>query len=194
MDFNDLEHLTLRLLRDQKGEPTPTALLLRERYAEVMVDEYQDTNAVQNAIFDALTRDGQNLFQVGDVKQSIYRFRLADPTIFLKKYHTFRPAGEEKEGQPRTLVLSRNFRSRVSVLEGINFVFDHIMSQAFGELDYTEDQRLYPGFPYPDHPDDRVELDVVDLSPLERQEGQPSIPKDLVEAEFVARRVEVLLR
>ncbi len=194
VDFNDLEHLTLRLLRDQKGEPTPTALLLRERYAEVMVDEYQDTNAVQNAIFDALTRDGQNLFQVGDVKQSIYRFRLADPTIFLKKYHTFRPAGEEKEGQPRTLVLSRNFRSRASVLEGVNFVFDHIMSQAFGELDYTEDQRLYPGFPYPDHPDDRVELDVVDLSPLERQEGQPSIPKDLVEAEFVAKRVEALLR
>lgn len=194
VDFHDLEHLTLRLLRDENRASTPTALLLRDRYAEVMVDEYQDTNAVQNAIFDALTQEGRNLFQVGDVKQSIYRFRLADPTIFLQKYHTFRRGEQAKAGMPRTLVLSQNFRSRASVLEGVNFVFDHILSRDFGELDYTEDQRLYPGFPYPDHPDDRVELDVVDLSVLERQEGQPSIPKDLVEAEFVAERVDRLLR
>lgn len=194
LDFNDLEHLALQLLRTQDGGPTATALLLRERYAEVMVDEYQDTNAVQNAIFDALTEEGRNLFQVGDVKQSIYRFRLADPTIFLKKYHTFHPAETAQEGIPRTVVLSRNFRSRPSVLDGVNFVFDHIMSRDFGELDYTDDQRLYPGFPYPEHPDDRVELDVVDLSSLERQADQPSISKDLVEAEFVAERVEQLLR
>ncbi len=192
-DFNDLEHLTLKALMDDEHRPTQLALQLRGRYAEVMVDEYQDTNAVQNAIFDALTEDGKNLFQVGDVKQSIYRFRLADPTIFLKKYHTFRPAGEAKEGQPRTVVLSRNFRSRASVLSGVNFVFEHIMSQQFGEMDYTEDQRLYPGFPYPDHPDDRVELDCIDLAELERDEHEAKIHKDQVEAEFVAKRVEQLL-
>lgn len=193
VDFNDLEHMTLRLLRDGEHNPTDTALLLRERYAEVMVDEYQDTNAVQNAIFDAVTREGENLFQVGDVKQSIYRFRLADPTIFLKKYHAFPLAEEASRFAPRKVVLSRNFRSRLSVLEGVNFVFDHIMSLQFGEMDYTEDQRLYPGFPYPEHPEDQVELDVVDLSVLERQSDQPGIPKDLVEAEFVARRVAELL-
>ena len=193
VDFNDLEHLTLKALVADDHQPTPLALQLRGRYAEVMVDEYQDTNAVQNAIFDALTVDGKNLFQVGDVKQSIYRFRLADPTIFLKKYHTFRSSAQAKDGQPRTVVLSRNFRSRESVLSGVNFIFEHIMSQQFGEMDYTEDQRLYPGFPYPEHPDDRVELDCIDLSGLERDEQEAKIHKDQVEAEFVAKRVGELL-
>lgn len=194
VDFNDLEHLTLKALVDGAGDPTPLALQLRERYAEVMVDEYQDTNAVQNAIFDALTHDGKNLFQVGDVKQSIYRFRLADPTIFLKKYHTFCHCAQAKEGQPRTVVLSQNFRSRASVLNGVNFIFEHMMSKAFGEMDYTEDQRLNPGFPYPEHPDDRVELDVIDLSQLEQEEHTAKIPKDRIEADYIAGRVEQLLK
>jgi ATP-dependent helicase/nuclease subunit A len=158
-----------------------------------MVDEYQDTNAVQNAIFDALTSGGRTLFQVGDVKQSIYRFRLADPTIFLHKYHSFLPAARAKETQPRTIVLSRNFRSRASVLEGVNFVFEHLMTRAFGEMDYTDDQRLYPGMAYPPHPDDRVELDCIDLSALEQEEKAAKIPKDQVEADYVARRVGELL-
>ena len=193
VDFDDLEHLTLRLLTAPDGGASEVAHTLRARYAEVMVDEYQDTNAVQNAIFDALTGDGQDLFQVGDVKQSIYRFRLADPTIFLRKYHSFRPAPEAKEGQGRVIVLSRNFRSRASVLEGVNFVFSHIMTRDFGELDYTEDQRLNPGFPYPPHPNDAVELDVLDLSAVERAEHQARIPRDQLEAEHVARRVRALL-
>ncbi|MCD7733692.1 MAG: helicase-exonuclease AddAB subunit AddA [Clostridiales bacterium] len=193
VDFNDLEHLTLKLLLDREGQPTPLASQLRNRYAEVMVDEYQDTNAVQNAIFDAITRDGSNLFQVGDVKQSIYRFRLADPTIFLHKYHTFPQTDRPEEGQPRTVVLSQNFRSRASVLAGVNFVFENIMSTQFGEMDYTRDQRLNPGFAYPEHPNDRVELDCLDLSALEREEDSAAIPRDQVEADFVARRVEELL-
>lgn len=88
------------------------------------MDEYQDTNAVQNAIFNALTGGGKTLFQVGDVKQSIYRFRLADPGIFLDKFNRFPRGGQAAEGEPRTLVLSRNFRSRPSVLEAVNFVFE----------------------------------------------------------------------
>ena len=82
LDFSDLEHLTVRLLTDQEGRPTELARQWGSRYAEIMVDEYQDTNQVQNTIFDALSQEGKNLFMVGDVKQSIYRFRLADPTIF----------------------------------------------------------------------------------------------------------------
>jgi len=193
VDFNDLEHLTLKALTDKSGSVSALALQLRTRYAEVMVDEYQDTNAVQNAIFDALTEEGRNLFQVGDVKQSIYRFRLADPTIFLHKYHTFSRDPAAQAGQPRTLVLSRNFRSRSSVLEGVNFIFENVMSRSFGEMDYTDDQRLNPGFPYGPHPDDRVELDVVDLSALEQKEHTAKIPKDQIEAEFVAKRVDNLL-
>jgi ATP-dependent helicase/nuclease subunit A len=159
-----------------------------------MVDEYQDTNAVQNAIFDALTDDGKTLFQVGDIKQSIYRFRLADPTIFLKKYHTFVDGGKAKEGQPRRLVLSRNFRSRPAVLEGVNFLFENLMTAELGEIDYTDDQRLNPGLMgLPPREDGDTELNVVDLSTLEQEADKAKIPKDKVEAYFVAKRVRELL-
>ncbi len=193
VDFSDLEHLALKLLVDGEGKPTPAAERWADRFAEVMVDEYQDTNEVQNAIFDALTAGRNDLFQVGDVKQSIYRFRLADPTIFLGKYDAFRPYTEAAEGEPRTIVLSKNFRSRAKVLEGVNFLFENLMSRSFGELDYTADQRLYPGLSYPDHPDDRVELDVVDLDGVEAAEDEARMSWNLAEARFLARRIRELL-
>ncbi len=193
LDFNDLEHFTVDALV-QNGAPTALARRCQERFAEVMVDEYQDTNAVQNAIFYGLTDGGRTLFQVGDLKQSIYRFRLADPTIFLNKYHKFVPGGEAQPGQPRRLVLSRNFRSRKTVLDGVNFLFEHLMTAPFGEIDYTEDQRLNLGLlDQPPREDDRVELNVVDCSSLEMEEGQARPPRDQVEARFVARRVRQLL-
>ena len=89
LDYNDLEHETLRLLVGKDGRPTAAAREIAERYVQIMVDEYQDTNAVQDAIFRSISKAGENLFFVGDVKQSIYRFRQADPTIFLEKYKTF---------------------------------------------------------------------------------------------------------
>ena len=116
MDFSDQEHYAIRLLQGDDGAPTPLGRQLSGRYREIMVDEYQDTNEVQNCIFRAISRDGQNLFTVGDVKQSIYRFRLADPTIFLEKYLAYRPAEEAEEGQPRKVLLSQNFRSRPQVI------------------------------------------------------------------------------
>ena len=112
VDFSDLEHLTVKLLLDDRGEPTQTARMWADRFEEVQVDEYQDTNQVQNAIFRAISHQGRTLFQVGDVKQSIYRFRLADPTIFLDKYHRFPDGAKARPGQPRRRVLSKNFRSR----------------------------------------------------------------------------------
>ena len=145
LDFSDLEHCAVRLLVGKDGLPTELADQWGARYAEVMVDEYQDTNEVQNAIFSAVSGQGKRLFMVGDVKQSIYRFRLADPTIFLEKYRSFRPAGEAAEGEPRRILLTRNFRSRPQVLEGANFLFRNVMSTEFGEMDYTGDEALYPG-------------------------------------------------
>ena len=193
LDFNDLEHFTVKALVEDH-QPTELARHWHSRWAEVMVDEYQDTNQVQNAIFDALTDGGKNLFQVGDIKQSIYRFRLADPTIFLRKYHTFAPAALAREGQPRLLVLSRNFRSGKAVLDAVNFVFEHIMSEAFGEIDYSEDQRLNPELSVSEgEGTDGVELNVVDLSTMEQHEQEANIPKDQVEARFVAQRVRRLL-
>ena len=191
IDFADGEHLTAALLTDGEGNPSPLALEWRKRYVEIMVDEYQDTNGVQNAIFDALSQ-GDNLFLVGDVKQSIYRFRLADPTIFLDKYRRFAPWEEAQPGQGRTIPLSHNFRSRPEVLDATNFVFRNVMTQSVGELDYDEDQALRHGR-QDLQPDGRyaTELCCVDLSALPEQEDK--VNKDLVQARLVAARMKELL-
>ena len=190
VDFADLEHMAVRLLVGEDGAPTELARQWSARYDEIMVDEYQDTNEVQNAIFTALSREGRNLFLVGDVKQSIYRFRLADPTIFLGKYRAFADYTRAAEGEERRLILSRNFRSRPEVLEGANFVFRNVMSADFGEMDYTADEALYPGAPFP--PDGRyaVELDAVDAS-AEGEEEKTA--RDLIEARFAAKRIRTLV-
>ena len=188
LDFNDLEHLTLRLLGEAE-----TARVLSARFTEVMVDEYQDTNEVQNAIFSALSGGGRTLVQVGDVKQSIYRFRLADPTIFLKKYNTFPRMGKEEAGRPRLGLLTRNFRSRAQVLGAVNDLFRAIMSPTLGEMEYTAADALYPGAAYPDADNSRwnTELDV--LLAGEGEEKEEKLPKDLMEARFVAGRLRELI-
>ena len=193
LDFSDLEHFAVRLLRDERGEPTPLARAWGARYQEILVDEYQDTNQVQNAIFSAISEGGRKLFEVGDVKQSIYRFRLADPTIFLDKYRRFREGDGAGEGEPRKRVLSRNFRSRPQVLEGCNDLFRNIMSTELGELDYTDDQALVPGADFPAGEGYALEADLLDLSCLGEQEGEKD-SKDLLEARFAARRIGELLR
>ena len=200
LDFSDLEHCARALLQDAGGGPSPLADQWGARFDEVLVDEYQDTNQVQNAIFSAISRGGRKLFQVGDVKQSIYRFRLADPTIFLEKYRRFSPGDRAEEGEPRRRVLSRNFRSRPQVLEGCNDLFRSIMSEEFGELDYSEDQALAPGRDFPEEAERKssaedpyaLELDALDLSFLGEEEGE-SVRKELLEARFAARRVRELL-
>ncbi len=195
LDFSDLEHCAVALLTDREGAPTPLALEWSRRYEEIMVDEYQDTNQVQNAIFTALSREGRNLFLVGDVKQSIYRFRLADPTIFLEKYRTFRPADRAAEGEPRKLILSRNFRSRGEILSAVNDVFSAVMSPAFGEMAYTDQERLYPGAEYPPAAEPCVELTVIDMqgeADGEEAEG-PRTDRSLLEARWAARRIRELL-
>ena len=195
VDFSDLEHLTVKLLLDDQGQPTQAARMWADRFEEVQVDEYQDTNQVQNAIFQAISHQGRTLFQVGDVKQSIYRFRLADPTIFLDKYRRFPNGASARPGQPRRRVLSRNFRSRPQVLLGCNDLFRNVMSGDFGELDYTEDQALVPGaaFPDPEGADYALELDVLDLAYLGEQSQEDRENKDQAEARFAARRVRELL-
>ncbi len=192
MDFFDLEHAALGLLREADGTPAALARQLSTRYTEVMVDEFQDTNEVQNAIFDAISGSGRKLFLVGDVKQSIYRFRLADPTIFLGKYLTFRSYTEAVEGENRRVTLSRNFRSRPEVLESVNYLFQNIMSVEFGEMDYTGEEALYPGAAFPERDGCRTELDVLDCGALEAG-GSGRTDKNLIEARFVARRIRRML-
>ncbi len=197
IDFADGEHLTAALLTGEDGAPSPLARDVGRQYREIMVDEYQDTNAVQNAIFGALS-SGDNLFLVGDVKQSIYRFRLAEPGIFLQKYEQYPRLEEAAPGQGRKILLSDNFRSRPEVLSGVNFIFRNVMTRAVGELDYTDAEALRPGRAEltPD-PRYAVELNCVDLSALpDRSEeaGEEEQPdKDLLTARAAAQRVRELL-
>ncbi len=193
IDFADGEHLAVRLLTNPDGTPSGLAHDVGKQFVEIMVDEYQDTNAVQNAIFGALSA-GDNLFMVGDVKQSIYRFRLAEPGIFLDKYQRFAPAEEAAPGEGRKILLSDNFRSRPEVLDGANFIFRNVMTRTAGELDYTEAEALRPG--RADLPPDeryRVELNCVDLSTLTDDGEEEKTDKDLVVARAAARRVRALL-
>ncbi|MCQ2406187.1 MAG: UvrD-helicase domain-containing protein [Oscillospiraceae bacterium] len=146
LDYSDLEHLTLKLLIDpETGKPGELAKKIASRYTEIMVDEYQDVNEVQNTIFNAISKDGKNLFTVGDMKQSIYRFRMADPGIFQEKYSFLPKLSEAEPGESAKIFLSRNFRSRSVIIDFANMLFERVMSLKVGEIEYDEDSRLVFG-------------------------------------------------
>jgi len=168
IDFNDLEHYCLQVLFSD-GKPTAAARELRERYEEILIDEYQDSNLIQELIISAVSGndDGRyNIFMVGDVKQSIYRFRQAMPELFLSKYMTYH---HEKGHENRVIQLFKNFRSRREVINGVNYIFRQIMSEEVGELEYTENEYLSPGAEFPE-PENNciaggpVEIHILDLS------------------------------
>ena len=184
LDFGDLEHHTLDLLYGKsRSGISAAAREIGSRFREVMVDEYQDSNAVQDAIYNALTDKRQNLFLVGDVKQSIYQFRLADPGIFLDKYAAFAHADDASPGQGRKVMLSRNFRSGGAVLEAVNDVFRLCMSPQVGGLDYGKDEALYEGIPHTPLGQPEVRLHCVDVQEDTYRE----------EAEYVAAQIQHMI-
>ena len=205
MDFNDLEHEALKVLivcedgrpviRDGEYVYTEAADELSRQYEEVLVDEYQDSNLVQEALLHAVSRErfGQpNVFMVGDVKQSIYKFRLARPELFLEKYHSYEKY-DGASGSNRKIELHQNFRSRNQVLQGINDVFYQIMTENLGNIRYTEDAALHAGAVFAE-PEDREksvaqlpELLVVDT-------GNEALSKlDEEAADFTAKELEAKL-
>ena len=190
-DFSDLEHGAVRLLLE-KGSTRPTKIAkeISARFSEIMVDEYQDTNEVQDAIFKAISGDGKNRFMVGDVKQSVYRFRLADPTIFLKKYKAYRDYREASDGEPRRILLSENFRSGEGILEAANAVFSACMSEQVGGLVYGQEEALVPGIEHSPLPYPSVELHCI-VTAEDSDEDAPE--KTAAEAAFVADRIRRLL-
>lgn len=184
MDYTDLEHKMLDLLLGKRRTaPTLIAKEIGSRFREVMVDEYQDTNEVQDAIFGALTQERNNCFMVGDVKQSIYQFRLADPSIFISKYNSYLNAQNAANGEGRKVLLSSNFRSSGGVISAVNHVFTHSMSPDVGGLYYGEEELLREGIPHVSLGDPEVELYALDV-----QEDTYS-----EEANFVAERICTLL-
>lgn len=184
LDFSDIEQRMLDLLWGKnRSSLTVTAEEIGNRFREIMVDEYQDSNEVQDAIFSALTYRRKNCFMVGDVKQSIYQFRLADPSIFLKKYNTFFPAETANTGEGRKVLLSSNFRSSAGVISAVNDVFAGCMSPKVGGLMYGEEEMLREGIPHIALPEEEVSLYAIDVQKDTYQE----------ESAFVANHIQSLL-
>lgn len=184
LDFSDLEHRTLDLLLGkQRSGPTKISEEIGARFREVMVDEYQDSNQVLDAIFGALTAKKQNCFMVGDVKQSIYQFRLADPSIFVGKYNHFVSADSAANGLGRKVILSKNFRSCGSVIKAVNDVFTTCMSPDVGGLHYGKEEALYEGVSHIPPHEPEIELYGLEVESDTYSE----------EAAFVAQRIRQLL-
>ncbi len=219
LDFNDLEHYCLEVLTERDAEggivPSEAAMMYRERFKEILVDEYQDSNLVQEVIVNTISgkeKDGPRVFVVGDVKQSIYRFRQARPELFLSKYKNY---STETGCRDRKIMLYRNFRSREDIINAVNLVFGRIMSNTVGELDYTAEEALNPGaeYPAPAEGDQEVggpaELHIIDraddaakevLPPEEEEyDGEEALlgedEPDAVQSEaiLIARRIKELV-
>ena len=215
LDFNDLEHLCLKILIDKDENnniiPSKVAEHFREFFDEVLVDEYQDSNSVQETIIDLVSRRSlkeANVFMVGDVKQSIYRFRQAKPELFLDKYNKY----SLKEGKSnRKIQLYKNFRSRQEVIEGVNYIFKMVMSQTVGELEYTNEETLNLGADFKSTNDENsilggdIELHILDKSGIVKEENidvsdeesegkeeEEDIDAITLEAKIVSKRIKEL--
>ncbi|MGV3075610.1 helicase-exonuclease AddAB subunit AddA [Clostridium baratii] len=205
LDFNDLEHLCLKILIDKTEDgdivPSKVSENFRELFDEVLVDEYQDSNNVQEAIINLVSRkntDNPNVFMVGDVKQSIYRFRQAKPELFLEKYNTY---SRNDEGKNKVIQLYKNFRSREEVINAVNYIFKEVMSLNVGELEYTEDEALNLGANFKELNEEgaykggEVELHVLDknITSENEDEDEEDIDSINLEARVVARRINELM-
>lgn len=205
VDFADLEHYCLRILQERSADgtniPSEAALFYKRHFNEVLVDEYQDTNFVQESIIRSVCKDKEatgNLFMVGDVKQSIYRFRLAEPGLFLKKYKLFSPTGNQ---HGLRIDLSQNFRSRAEVLDGTNYIFKQIMDEKVGEIFYDHQAELKLGASYPESKQTKAELLIInhDGEELPEQEEEDStfdaaeLETVQLEARLMAQKIKALL-
>jgi len=186
LDFNDLEHFTLKLLCDeQTGKPTLLARETAQKYTEIYIDEYQDTNGAQETIFQMLSADNNTGFFVGDVKQSIYGFRQADPQIFLEKKAAFTPY--DGEHYPACISLDKNFRSRKEVTDIVNFVCNQVMTEDFCGINYRDGEQLVHGAT-----DAKAEV-PVEILLAEDPFSAAEMNVETLEARIIAQRVEQLL-
>lgn len=186
LDYSDLEHYTLKLLvkeEDGKVVLTEMAHKIASQFDEVMVDEYQDANEVQDIIFKAVSNEEEDLFVVGDVKQSIYSFRQAMPKIFIDRKEKYPLYVAEKDNYPGRIVLEKNFRSRKEITDSVNFVFDSIMSKDCGDIEYNEEETLVCGATYNDTDETKVSLNLIDMDYEEETD------KCIVEADFIAKEI-----
>lgn len=195
IDFNDMEHLALSILvkkEDGKLVYTETADKLANRFEEILIDEYQDSNQLQEVILNAVSKtrlsgENNNIYMVGDVKQSIYKFRLACPELFIEKYDTYSETGDNVR-----IELQKNFRSRENVLECANDVFSHIMNKNFSGIGYDESVRLNAGFPYPEYSGNNYGDDAnksTDVILISSENEEEATTREL-EADRLAKLIE----
>ena len=206
IDFNDIEHFALKILLDENNNPTEVAKKYKEKFEEIAIDEYQDSNLVQEAILTSISK-GNNIFMVGDVKQSIYKFRQARPELFLQKYDEYKNKEEKTQEDNLKIQLFRNFRSRQNILNITNLVFESIMSKELGDINYNENEYLNYGANYTEPEEAKncagiAELDIIDLKEDESitafegeedEEEQERVEDDVLEAKFVANKIQELL-
>ena len=219
VDFSDVEHFALQILLKEDGTPSEIAKKYQKKYEEIAIDEYQDSNLVQEYILNSISREN-NIFMLGDVKQSIYKFRQARPDLFLEKYKTYQTKNNQKDGDNLKIQLFKNFRSRKEVLDFSNKIFTSIMSEELGELNYTEEEYLNLGANYEDTNQDlKAEIDILltddtdeeDLSAEQKASATTSTWKETngeendseeeiervenieLEAKFVANRIKELV-
>lgn len=189
IDFSDLEHGMLRLIVNERGEETPLCAKLRDQYYEILLDEFQDTNILQFEIFTHLSKNEGNLFMVGDIKQCIYKFRNADPSIFMSLYKAY---GRGNGG--RLIKLFKNFRSRHEVVDSVNYVFSSVMSENLGGVDYTKDEYLIPGAKYLENQGCETEIILTDTSETEAyEESLADVENGELEAMNIAERIKKLV-
>lgn len=206
MDFSDMEHLALKILvkKDENGNVVKSEIAKKyeNKFEEIAIDEYQDSNLVQEYILTSVSR-GNNIFMVGDVKQSIYKFRQARPKLFLDKYDSYKL--DPVNGENRKIQLFKNFRSRSNILDFTNLVFEDIMSRKLGNIEYNQDEYLNLGANFEEiqNQDYKTELEILDLSEEnddiwktdeeETEEEQEKVEDVVLEARFVARKIKELI-
>ena len=202
VDFSDIEHFALKILLEKKEDkyiPTKTAEKYMEKFEEIAIDEYQDSNLVQEYILNAVSR-GNNIFMVGDVKQSIYKFRQARPELFINKYETYKLKEQKNESDSLKIQLFKNFRSRKNVLDITNFVFENIMSKQLGDINYDEKEYLNLGANFEEPQEEcnfagKTEFAIIDLkeSEDEQKEENENIEDIVIEAKLVADKIQELI-
>jgi len=205
VDFNDIEHFALNILLEDgscEGEiiTSHVAKEERNRFVEIMIDEYQDSNLVQETILTSISREGiskPNIFMVGDVKQSIYRFRLARPELFMDKYNSY---STNDSGNYRRIDLFKNFRSREEIIDGVNFLFERLMSNYIGEMEYDDKAALYLGANYKQLEDGTtggpIEVNLIDREipeDLELDEELQDLSNIGLEAKIIGKRIKSLI-
>ena len=195
IDFNDMEQFALAILTEEKdGELVPSAVAgeYEDRFDEVMIDEYQDSNLVQETILTSVSRVSRgeyNIFMVGDVKQSIYSFRLSRPELFMEKYNTY----SLKDSVTQRIDLHKNFRSREEVLDSVNDIFRQIMKKELGGIEYDDSAALYPGAEVPPLPSGREDFCKSELLLLDKEDTGDEDERQ-AEARMIARRIRELIR